>query len=84
MPVASLLGDSHALAAAAVSSPASLGVPASQLAGLVVCAGRQARGLYPVWPKVLVVLTGLMHPAGEQHQQLLQELLQQAQAGGLA
>ena len=54
----------------------------AQLAGILVAAGRQARGLFPVWPKALVVLTGMLTPVGEGQQQLLQELVAHA-AGSL-
>jgi hypothetical protein len=76
--VGSLLGDAFTLVGRAISSSKSVGLPASQLAPVVVMAGRQLRGLYPSWPKVLAVLTGVMKPVTDQHQGLVQELLVQA------
>lgn len=75
----SLVGGAFDLAEHAVSHLSSLGLPAGQLAALLVIAGRQSRGLYPVWPKALVVLTGMLHPVGEAQQELLQELVVKAQ-----
>ncbi|WIA08874.1 hypothetical protein OEZ85_008295 [Tetradesmus obliquus] len=82
VPAASLIGEASALAGHCPQLPASLGMPVAQLAGILVAAGRQARGLFPVWPKALVVLTGMLTPVGEGQQQLLQELVAHA-AGSL-
>jgi hypothetical protein len=57
-----------------------VGLPVVQLAGILIAAGRQARGLFPVWPKALVVLTGMLTPVGEGQQQLLQDLMLHAAA----
>lgn len=78
VPPASLIGEALALAGHASSHLSSLGMPASQLAALLVVAGRQSRGLHPVWPKVLVVLTGMMGPVDGAQQQFLQELVVRA------
>lgn len=78
VPPASLIGEALALASRCPELPGSLGMPATQLAGLLVMAGRQGHGLYPVWPKALMVLTGMLSPAGDAHQQLLQDLVQVA------
>jgi hypothetical protein len=78
VPAASLVGEAAALASYCPQLPATLGLPVVQLAGILVAAGRQARGLFPVWPKALVVLTGMLTPVGEGQQQLLQDLVKQA------
>jgi hypothetical protein len=81
VPAASLIGEAAALASHCPRLPSTLGVPVVQLAGILVVAGRQARGLFPAWPKALVVLTGMLTPVGDGQQQLLQDLVQHAASG---
>jgi hypothetical protein len=80
VPAASLIGEAAALAGHCPQLPATVGLPVVQLAGILIAAGRQARGLFPVWPKALVVLTGMLTPVGEGQQQLLQDLVLHAAA----
>lgn len=71
----SLVGTAQSLAVQAVAQPVSLDMPASHLAGALVTAGREAAGLYPTWPKCLMVLTGLLNPQdAAPAQQLLTDL----------
>lgn len=78
----SLIGDAPALAARAMSQPGSKDLSARDLAAVLLVAGRQAGGLFPVWPKCLVVLTGLRDPtAAAPAAQLLQELCPATPAG---
>lgn len=71
----SLVGTAQSLAARAVAQPASLDMPASHLARALVTAGRKATGLYPTWPKCLMVMTGLLNPQdAAPAQQLLTDL----------
>jgi hypothetical protein len=54
-------------------------MPASHVAAMLVTAGRKAAGLFPFWPKCLMVMTGLLNPhASPAAQQLLSELSLQA------
>jgi hypothetical protein len=63
------------MAAQQVTQPTSLDVPASHLAASLVTAGRKAAGLYPIWPKCLMVMTGLLNPEmSAPAQQLLSDL----------
>eukprot|EP00878_Enallax_costatus_P012597 GHUV01013156.1.p1 GENE.GHUV01013156.1~~GHUV01013156.1.p1 ORF type:complete len:710 (+),score=269.29 GHUV01013156.1:1298-3427(+) len=78
VPPASLVGEALALSGHASSHLSSLSMPASQLAAVLLVAGRQSRGLHPVWPKALVVLTGMLSPVGSAQQQFLQELVSKA------
>eukprot|EP00879_Flechtneria_rotunda_P003046 GHRR01003266.1.p1 GENE.GHRR01003266.1~~GHRR01003266.1.p1 ORF type:complete len:686 (+),score=259.67 GHRR01003266.1:1502-3559(+) len=73
-----LIGEALSLCAVAVKEASALEIPPSHLAAVVVAAGRQAQGLYPVWPKVLWVLTGISNPVGEMQQLLLQNLVLEA------
>ncbi|KAF8072806.1 jmj4 [Scenedesmus sp. PABB004] len=77
VPAASLVGEARALAGHLPDHAAALELPPTSLAALLVAAGRSARGLYPAWPKVLVVLTGMVAPA-EGAQQLLDALVRTA------
>jgi hypothetical protein len=71
----SLVGMAQSLAVQAVAQPVSLDMPTSHLAGALVTAGRKAAGLYPTWPKCLMVLTGLLNPQdAAPAQQLLTDL----------
>lgn len=75
MSVQSLVGSAHSLAAQAVAQPASLDLPASRVAAVLVTAGRKAAGLFPLWPKCLTVVTGLLNPlSSAAAQQLLADL----------
>lgn len=70
-----LVGDAHALAARAMAQPCAKDLSARDVAAVLLVAGRQAGGLYPIWPKCLVVLTGVRDPAAlAPAAQLLQEL----------
>lgn len=73
--VQSLVGMAQSLAAQAVSQPISLDMPASHVAAVLVTAGRKGAGLHPIWPKALMVMTGLLNPQGSAPaQQLLADL----------
>jgi hypothetical protein len=72
----SLVGDVVALAAKASPHPSAQDLSARDLAAVLIVAGRQAGGMFPAWPKCLVVLTGVLNPAAPAPaQQLLQELV---------
>lgn len=74
-----LVGQALSLAAEAVRQPVSMDMPASHVAAALVTAGRKAAGLFPFWPKCLMVMTGLLNPHGSAAaQQLLSELSMQA------
>jgi hypothetical protein len=76
----SLVGLAYSLAAQAAASPCSIELPASLVAAVLVTCGRKAAGLYPVWPKCLMVVTGLVTPqSNSAAQQLLAELNTQQQ-----
>ena len=73
--VQSLVGMAQSLASQAAAQLISLDMPASHVAAVVVTAGRKAAGLHPIWPKSLMVVTGLLNPqASAPAQQLLTEL----------
>lgn len=73
--IQSLVGVAQSLAAQVIAQPISLDMPASHVAAVLVTAGRKAAGLHPVWPKSLMVMTGLLNPQGSAPaQQLLADL----------
>lgn len=73
--VQSLVGMAQTVLPKAVAQPISLEMPASHVAAALVTAGRKAAGLFPVWPKCLMVMTGLLNPQGSASaKQLLSDL----------
>ncbi len=76
--VQSLVGAAQTLLPKAVAQPISLEMPASHVAAALVTAGRKGAGLFPVWPKCLMVMTGLLNPQTSQSAQQLRADLQSA------
>lgn len=73
--VQSLVGSAQSMVAQAVAQSVSLEMPASHVAAALLTAGRKAAGLFPNWPKCLMVMTGILNPQeSAPAQQLLSDL----------
>jgi hypothetical protein len=79
VPATTLVGDVQSLARTALPQASARDLSARDLAAALIVAGRRSNGLFPLWPKCLVVVTGALNPLGMAS---VAQLLQQLQRGG--